>query len=169
MKLFTTILFTFAVAGTYTATAQTSTYNTTISLGQDSLYNADYFKLKQLYIKKLDSETHYKCLVLGERFVAKINHPAKRDALRYIYKDPLKYIKENLSTTSFESYDAAVEEWEALTIAQMQDWEANREFYKLEDVVRKRWGSKILSDVADEIDRESPEKFNLLEKPRKPE
>lgn len=73
------------------------------------------------------------------------------------------YIKENLDTTLFESYDAAVAEWENLETAQIKDWQENKEYYNLRKKITQRWGVRMLADVGDEIEKEYPEKFKLVD------
>lgn len=127
-----------------------------------SEYNNDYKAFKSAYIKKLDSELHYKILILSKEFIDKLNHSENLKALSYI-KDPLKYIKENFSTTSFESYETAVAEWEALGELQVKEWQENSSYYKLQLAILQKWGTKMLVDVTTEVKLEFPEKFNLLD------
>ena len=149
--------------------AQTTQYGQSdINSSNASEYANIYANFKKLYVAKLDSESHYKELVLADEFTKKMNHPEKRMAFVKV-KEPLKWIEENLSNTFFENYESAVKDWEELLKVGHDEHEQNREYYKLRNQIMKNdWGRKMIGEVTEEIAMEHPEKFDLLDS-NKPE
>lgn len=77
LKLPFTLLYILTLAGIYTGTAQSTEYNPPTESSELSEYNKVYQEYKTLYIKKLDSGSHYNKLSLSQQFLKKLKSSKK--------------------------------------------------------------------------------------------
>lgn len=118
----------------------------------DSAYITQYNKLKDLYIKMLKSPSNIEAEKLMSLFKDKMNFHG--DRIKFAREGVLPWIKENIGTTKFESYDAALQEWDILVKAQQIVIEQNPEYYNcLIESVQKYKGTillELLREVKDD-------------------
>ncbi|KAF2518742.1 hypothetical protein E0W68_08295 [Flavobacterium salilacus subsp. salilacus] len=158
-KLYPNIIAAIILLSSLVSIAQNTEYNpSSRNEANKQEYDSTFNAFKKLYIDKLDSDIHYRIMDLSKEFVRKMNHPEKSMALINT-KYPLPWIKENLSTTFFESYGEAIKEWEHLSELMAISYEQNREYYEMKDKILKKWGVEMLDSVTQEIRREQPQKF----------
>jgi hypothetical protein len=155
MKLIYTALLAFTLANTYTLTAQTADKEPVPEkLSDGPEYDKHYQKLKELYIKQLKSESYKKYFELNRSFINKMNYKGKISKLG---NNMLGWIKENIGKTSFESYEAAEKEWQAVQAASRKSMGKNKEYYDYTRTCIKCCGSEMIAHVLTEVMQEHPE------------
>jgi len=149
--------------------AQTTLYNPqTESTDFKINYKEVHEKLKQLYIKKLDSESHIRAAVLSKDFVKKMNHPDKGREQNYL-KNPLNWIQHNLDKTGFSSYEEAEIAWKNLQEEWNNETVENQAYYSFLNEARGIYGPQLFNDVYMAVFNDHPEKFKIPNSfPRKP-
>ncbi len=128
----------------------------TSSLQTDSItneYTIRYNKLKELYIKKIDSESYKTANSLLSSFV-------KKTHMRKLTDMPmLVWIKLNLYITEFKSFEEAQKEWDAVEAAQEIEFEENTEYYDYVFESMMKTSVDIHINSEQEVRMEHPEKF----------
>lgn len=129
----------------------------------DSLYPVRYKKLQDEYIKMLHSESSIYASGLRASFRDKLH--AKGRGPRTTDKETLfKYIAENLDKTSFESYEAAANEYEVVLAASLAENEKNPDFMAIFYECAQHHGPYMYLEIEAEVRRSNPEYYLLYEK-----
>lgn len=142
MKLLQLIALTLFMLSANTAVAQETTV-------KDSLYTATYNELKVLYLKRLDSEAYKEHLRLRRNFYHKTN--LKSDKWSLLRPDPIVWIEQNLAETDFFSVFEAQQEWDALKMVEIKEFEKNKEYHRKLRMAIFKLGPEILRDLLDDI------------------
>jgi hypothetical protein len=132
MKYFYTLICTFLFL--FNALAQTTQ---PVAI-KDTAYANTYNKLRTLYLKQLDSESHKKAQKIGMAFMQK----AKFTGDFKNFKDEnglMDWIKENLDKTSFKSYEEAVKENEAMKLAYEADAKENADYFAYMKIANQKF------------------------------
>lgn len=149
----TLLLLLFSFSGT----AQTSVEDTLTA-------SYRYSKARDLYIKSLHSKSAMHFNKLGDEFRGKLNFFGDNTVLATT-EGTFEWIKENLERTDFESYEAAVKEYEELGVAAANNIESNSEFYdylKYCALYHKEY--RLLPDVQTDVLNSNPELLDLYKK-----
>jgi hypothetical protein len=119
-------------------------------------------KLKELYIKELNSESYKKQVLLIRAFADKVNFYDK-SKINLIKDLPsiILWIKENFEQTDFKSMDEVTAEMEKIIKAQAEVMKENKEFNDSMIETVAMLGPEILSSVIHDVMYMYPEKFNL--------
>ncbi|MCW4469850.1 hypothetical protein OGH69_12795 [Flavobacterium sp. MFBS3-15] len=123
-----------------------------------------YNKARALYIKSLHSKSSMHLNKLGAEFRDKLNFFGDSTVLA-TREGALKWIKENLERTDFETYEAAVNEYEAIGVASANQVKDNSEFYdyiKYCALYHKEYS--LLPDVCLDVHSSNPELLDLYKK-----
>jgi len=157
MNLFYKISFSCIVILTTNANAQdTRYYPLTDVQTSGPTYIEHYNKLKELYLKQLQSVSYKNKELLTRSFLKKMNFTGKYSEL---HKDVLAWIKRNIEKTNFETYEAAQKEWDfLLTIAQKEVTE-NNDFYEFKLKSSQCCGPDVFLQVDFDIRKEYPHFF----------
>lgn len=154
--LHTLLLLLFTLA----SYSQTTEYNPLTEISGTE-YTNTYAAFKKAYIAKLDSQTHYDFLYEGSIFFKKMNYPGGPKALASV-GGHLSWIKENIESTSFESYEEAQAEWDKVLKLKSLEYIENEKYHLLFDrLMKESWGQKIIGDVIVELKTDFPEKFTV--------
>lgn len=118
---------------------------------KDSSYTAMYNTLKQLSVKERASDSFKKMDSLTKAFNAKMN--ADTFTKKQLTDDDkrLAWIRQNIATTRFDSYEAAVTEWEAVKESSKKLIAENIDLYAYMVKAVQLHGSSLLADVMTEV------------------
>ena len=143
------------------ATAQTTTYNPSVQYGEEQQEIYDTFK--ELFVKRVESESYQKWRQASNIFLEKTNQPLK--TLMTEHTTFLEWIKNNLSSTAFESYEEAENDWNTLTEAYILDKKENSEYYTLtEKLYKEEWGYRLIADAMSDVICSNSEIFKRTKK-----
>jgi hypothetical protein len=138
MKLLT-LLFLFS---SITTLAQ----NTGNGSVKDTAYINSYNKLRALYLKQLDSESHKKAMKLTDQFMTKANFNGDQNIL--LTDDGLmNWIKDNIEKTSFKNFEEALKLDEDLKTAYKADAIENAEYKAFDKIISDTYGIDMVIDV----------------------
>ncbi|WP_330443653.1 hypothetical protein [Flavobacterium sp. C4GT6] len=133
------------------STAQTKEDNSSKEAVEESTYQKDYEKLKELHIAYENSEDKAKQVKLMDDFYDKIKDRRKmRDAIGNDIGATLEWIKNNLDKTKFTSYEEAKKEWDNIQAAGMSSVMKNQEYFNFMQKCLRKHGSDILIKVMEE-------------------
>ena len=126
----------------------------------DSAYQATYSKLKELYIRKINSPTYLKSRSLIKSYSKKWKGAYTGPAEVFV-KDPgmLSWLKDNWQKTEFTSYEEAEKEYRKVYASLLEDTIANPEFESLMIKAIMKYGPWIYTKVFEEIYHDYPDKF----------
>jgi hypothetical protein len=150
MKLFNALLICFALAGTYTAMAQTGNID-------NPECSKRYEKLKELQLKKLSSGNSIKYHKMMKEFTAKMNIRATGDKVTDVSEDLLGWVKNNIDKTKFRSYEEAEKDFAALSAAGEASRLDGKEYFAYLKECRQHCGNDIMTKVLTEVLQEHPE------------
>ncbi|KOS05365.1 hypothetical protein AM493_04450 [Flavobacterium akiainvivens] len=163
MKFICTILLSLFLIPAF-AQPDTATNNS-----NDSTYVADYYKLRALYIKYIDSKKTTKTDKLLREFMMKAKFDGEMKELAS--EDGLIiWVRENIKKTAFRSVVEADELWQELQIARQVRPQEELDFYEEEKKMSEKHGRKIIMDVrlnrgaGDRDPKEDPEYKAAYEK-----
>lgn len=112
-------------------------------------YKQAYEKLKELYIKKQESESVKKSNELQLAFTKKMNITDQGTLFDLRgYGDMLEWIRDNITSTSFQNIEEATKEYEKYLEISSQVYKENEEFYTYMIIAVNKFGGKIFGDVA---------------------
>lgn len=156
MKTFSKLLLLISLFLSVNTIAQEIDEKRLYFVERDSAYYAKYEKLKELYIKKIHSPTYrkYKSLINSYKSKWRFAYEGSGDKLgAELAKNPggLNWIKNNLEKTKFESYEAAVEEFDLVMAAAKDDNTANKEFSEYSLEVMMNSGPGMYIDLVEEM------------------
>ena len=134
------------------------------TVGNDSVtsYDLAYNKLKQLYLKQLDSDIYCKKKAVFRKFYKKMNFEG--DASE-ITPDPLPWIEDNLEKTNFFSVTEAELEWAQYMVLYEKDQKQNADYYNFLFESIPKFGAKIVTELMDYIITNHLDKFLCKDSP----
>lgn len=126
---------------------------------QDTIsYTVRYNKIKELYLKQLESQSRRTLINLSLSFYKKMQ-ASPWEQIRPL-DECLPWIKANLNQTSFKSFEEAEKDWAAIEAAKDNEYNENKEYhdYIVECMLLDN-SSKFLIDACKEVEAEHPELF----------
>lgn len=122
-------------------------------------YEVRYKKLKELFIKRIDTESYKKEDKLFTAYVDKLNlTPADNEQFQEM--EVLEWIKVNLKQTSFKTMEEAEKEWAAVEIAQEIELQENSAYHNYYfETLKATRKFDTYAILLEEVMEEYPEKF----------
>jgi hypothetical protein len=127
-------------------------------LGKDSVanpYSVRYNKLKELYLKQVNSKSFKMVDSLQRSFIKKAQFKGKLDMPLLIW------VKTNLFMTKFKNFDEAQKEWADIEAAQEIEMEQNADYYDyVYESILATSSAEIQINAKQDVEAEHPEIFN---------
>lgn len=122
-------------------------------------YEVRYKKLKELFIKRIDSESYKKENRLFTGYVDKLNLKPS-DSELFEEMEPLEWAKANLKQTNFKTVAEAEKEWAAVEIAQDMELKENSAYHNYYfETLKATRKFDTYSILLEEVMEEYPDKF----------
>lgn len=135
-----------------------------MSNSNDSLYSVRYNKARELYIKTLYSDSAMNLNKVTDQFRDKMNFFGDNIVLA-TKEGTLKWIKDHIAVTDFESYEAALKDYQLIELAATRQVDENSEFYDyIKDCAMYHKDYRLLPEVCIDVQNTNPELLKLYKK-----
>lgn len=125
-------------------------------------YKIRHDRLKELYIKMLDSESNKKATKLRKAYVAKTNHLKYKDEVRPHIHDITKWVNANIEKTEFKSVEEATTMFNEVAVLELANLKENDEYmYYLAFTTANPKYKNLVAEIILEVMREYPEKAGI--------
>lgn len=122
-------------------------------------YEVRYKKLKELFIKRIDTESYKKESKLVSDYGDKLNLTPS-DSEQFQEMEVLEWIKVNLKQTNFKTMEEAEKEWAAVEIAQEIELQENLAYHNyLFETIKATRKFDLAIVLEEEVREEYPDKF----------
>ena len=150
-----TLFLSFAVSVLLNLSGYSQTFEVELT-GRDTVYEAKYNKLREVYVKKRLSESYVAFSKVHKAFLEKVNF---NDHFKEIeMRTIMEWVKANLGKTKFATYEEAEKEWEAVRNASQAHGEDASEFYAMMREYRANGDMDIVKDVMKDVAMEYSER-----------